>query len=464
MGITKRCWILRVLVLTVAACGSVEPAADPMDPMDPMAPLPGEPQPGDDAGTPPQPMDDAGGETPTADAPPAVPLPSVGIATANVQVSEFALDAQLAVTSTPIAITIVRTGADLTAPATVTLTAAQASTAIGQIHFTAPGSTLTTTGNVTLDLPAQPAGVTSQQVTVTLYSRYNREPRGTTKQLLLDLTAVSGAAALPAPAPRVAITFVGAGDRAYGGVEIPEQVPVGAYGTAPEQCEGWGPGGLRPASPGAGGHPPCGSYRIPLGAQLTHPHYARCNAGMRNDVTPAGSGLVSVTNSVLGVKMFVEEDLRRGNTHLGGNSMTFSQDGNDAFIIKFRTGGAGDYDPIAGMTPGAIGEMSLAFAPHTSQGREAVRFAAISTSPCDFDYAQEAATNPCYRTLTTFSAMQVEILPTGTSTTGKCTLRPNTTYYLSMRWEDPRAPGYISCRPAAGSPYGNYCGTVLNIN
>ena len=447
------------VIVSVAACGSVDDASigDDTDSgggsagMDGGAPIDGA---GSDADMP--------GEEPTPDAP-VVPAPAISFATPAAQVSEFALDGALAITTTPVAITIVRSGVDLTAPATVTLGVAPASTAIGQVHFTAQsGSTLAATGTQILELPAQAAGVTSQQVTLTIYPRYNREPSQSTKQLLLDVVAVTGAASLPMLA-RHTTTFVGAGDRAYGGVEIPETMSLGAYAGAAENCEGWGPGGLRTPSPGAGGHPPCGSYRIPLGAQLTHPHYGRCNAGMRNDVSMPGSGLANMTNSVLGVKMLVEENLQRGNTHIGGNSLTFSQDANEAFIIKFRTGAAGDYDLTSGLSAGAIGGLSFLFAPHTSQGPEAARFAALSTSPCDFDYVQEAAANPCFRQLGTFDALHAEILPTGSSTTGKCTLRPNTTYYLSMRWENPDAPGYISCRPAVGSPYANNCGTVLGI-
>jgi hypothetical protein len=418
-----------------------------------------------DAATPsPDAATDAATPSPDAavDAAPPV-LPSLGFAATSITVGEFALaPTTLALQPTPVAITLVRTGADLTAPASATLTVHPASTAIGQVHFTAEaGSPLTTTGAHVLSFPAAAPGVTAQPITLTIYTRYNREPRGSTRQLALEVTAVTGAAALPTPTARHTTTFVGAGDKAYAGVDIPELVPLGAYAGA-EHCESWGPGGLGTPSPGAGGAPPCGSYTIPLGAQLTHPHYGRCNDGMRNDVTNYGGTVGRVTNAVLGVKMFVEEDLKLGSTHFLGNTLTYSHHANDAFIIKFRTGGAGEYTVPPGATPGTIGALQFAFAEHTSQGPPAPRFAVLTTSPCDFNYAR-LGVDPCYRALGAFDALSAEILPTGTSTTGKCTLRPNTTYYLSMRWEDPSQRGYVSCRPGTTSPFGGYCGTVLGI-
>ncbi len=396
------------------------------------------------------------------DAPPPV-MPAVGFLQATATVDEFALDNQNQLVATPVTITVVRSGLDLTAPATATLTVNAASTAIGQVHFTVDtGSTLTTTGTQVINFPAQAAGVTSHQVTFTLLTRYNREPRGSTRQLLLDITAVTGAATLPMPTARHTTTFTGAGDKARGGVDVPESVPVGAYvGTGPH-CETWGPGGLGTPIPGAGGAPPCGSYTIPFGAELTHPHYGRCNAGMRNDTTSYGGGIGNVLNSVLVLKMFVEEDLKLGSTHFLGNSMTYTHHANEAFVMKFRTGGAGEYAVPSGATPGAVGAITFAIGPHVSQGPSAARFAALTTSPCDFDYAK-VGTDPCYRNLGQFDAVVAEILPTGTSTTGKCTLRPNTTYYFSTRWEDPSQPGYISCRPGTSAPLGAHCGTVLTV-
>ena len=52
---------------------------------------------------------------------------------------------------------------------------------------------------------------------------------------------------------------------------------------------------------------------------------------------------------------------------------------------------------------------------------------------------------------------------------GFCGLLPDTTYYLSTRWEDVGIPGLsprrglLSCTPSA-SVTGPYCGTSLGIN
>lgn len=238
------------------------------------------------------------------------------------------------------------------------------------------------------------------------------------------------------------------GDRDVRGAPLPDFLPIGTYAgiTACEVIGG------TPA-PGFGGNAPCGSYEVPVG---------QCTAGMRGTVTNG------VRNQVLRALLFVHEEHRVGNTYLLGNDMRYAQQQNDAFIMKFHTGGAGDFPVVGGLPAGALGAISFAFTGQPNRGQVAVRFASISQRPCDFDYQRLDAQDPCVQRLAIAGggSLNVHVVPPGVSAgPGFCALRPNTTYYLSTRWEDPlgAARGLISCTPQAGSPTGLQCGTSLAI-
>lgn len=230
------------------------------------------------------------------------------------------------------------------------------------------------------------------------------------------------------------------GDRDLRGAPIPDALPLGAYAgiTACELLGG------TPA-PGLGGLAPCGSYAVPVGA---------CSEGMQEPIR--------------GARLFVHEELQVGNTYLGGNDLRFGQEPNVAFVMKFRPGGAGQLPVVGGLPPGVVGQLGFVFAQHPNRGEVAVRFATLSTRPCDFDYARLDAGDPCFQRLAIAGggALFVDVAPDGVSSRpGCCTVRPGTVYYLSLRWEDP-APatrGRVSCRPTPGSPTFPYCGTSLAL-
>ena len=104
----------------------------------------------------------------------------------------------------------------------------------------------------------------------------------------------------------------------------------------------------------------------------------------------------------------------------------------------------------------------------TSRGSDAVRFATLSTEPCDFDqepgreYEKFDAGDPCYkRIMPSTGVIYAYVMESGTAGGPYCTLRPNTTYYLNMRWEDPTAARHkISC---VGNEILGTCGTSLGM-
>lgn len=238
------------------------------------------------------------------------------------------------------------------------------------------------------------------------------------------------------------------GDRDARGTPLPQSLPIGTY-LGVMGCEFLG----GTPAPGFGGSVPCGSYEVPVG---------QCNAGMRN-VTMNG-----VLNTITRASLFVHEAYRVGNTYVGGNDIRYGQHQTQAFIMKFHTGGAGDFPVVGGLPPGALGTIVFNFVNQPNRGEVATRFGVLSTRPCDFDYARLDAQDPCFQRLGIAGggSLLAHVVPPGVSPgPGHCALRPDTTYYLSTRWEDPlpATRGLISCRPQAGSPTGQHCGTSLAI-
>jgi len=399
-----------------------------------------------------------GGSDGGVDAPP-IDTGTITFATASSSASEFSIS------PAPLTITLTRTGQDLTMAATATIAIdAGSSTAMTGTHYVLDvGSTLGTIGSHVYTFPAQAAGVTSQQISFSVTPKYARRPAGTQTQLVLDVTAATSAN-VASPPPRHVVTFVGAGDRAFNGEAIPEFVAPGTFaGTT--ACESFIASNLLGAPvPGTGQLNPCGSYDLALSM---HPDYERCNAGMLN-TTSRYDGVGDVVNTVQRARMFVNEDITMTSTYFGGNSMRYSQHQNDAFIMKFRTGGAGDYPANVSLPPGAIGALQFTWVEHVSQGQSGIRFAALSTNPCDFDYAKLDANNRCYVGLSIQGGGNIyaQIVPAGVNASpGYCALAPNTTYYLSTRWENPSVPtrGQIACKAVPGTSTGQYCGTNFDF-
>jgi hypothetical protein len=170
--------------------------------------------------------------------------------------------------------------------------------------------------------------------------------------------------------------------------------------------------------------------------------------------------------------MFHFEDIRgvvAPNTLMPGVDIRYPQHQYNAFIIKFRTGSAGE---ISGAIPGTnvIGSINFSFSPQENRGEVASRFAVLSTKPCDFDYAKADQGDACYLKIGSFGNVTAQVLNGGEAAPGKCGIQPNAVYYLSTRWEDIGTPSFkpsrslTSCAPGYTNQVGiNYCGTSLAI-
>jgi hypothetical protein len=368
--------------------------------------------------------------------------------------------------ASPVRVELTRMGADLTRESSAVVVVSPSSTALVGVHFNhQPQSTFPTTGFQTLTFPALAAGATMQSVSFELTPVDARQPTDSHHDLLFSVTSATGAT-VPTPVPGHTVRFEGGvtpqmQDVDINGNPIPETVAFDAYNGI-TACEGFGADGRPTAGvPGAGGYSPCGSYRIPVG---------HCGDGMLNTNTVFGAGLTDNVNSVLDAYMFVMGPLRPGATYFEGNDIRFAQDKNTAFVIKFQTGGAGEYQLTSGLPAGAVGGLLFVFAQQPNRGTPSIRFAAVSSSPCDFRQDLAQLPDPCYRILNIAGGGNIiaDIVPDGVSAAaGHCALRPNSTYYLSMRWEDPTtnaSKGLVACRTAVGSPTGTYCGTTLGFH
>jgi hypothetical protein len=183
------------------------------------------------------------------------------------------------------------------------------------------------------------------------------------------------------------------------------------------------------------------------------------------------SGLDNYTNTIASAYMFLSEEIKNGSTYFGGNNMSYPLRQNAAYVIKFKTGGAGEYPIVANLPPGAVGEIGFNFGEQTNRGPSATRYASISTSPCDFNYTMYDSGDACRASIPGFGGSIIAQITTGTPDQNKCGLQPNTIYYLNTRWEDvgfrgagQQARGVISCRTSTGQITGRYCGTVFGVN
>jgi hypothetical protein len=150
-----------------------------------------------------------------------------------------------------------------------------------------------------------------------------------------------------------------------------------------------------------------------------------------------------------------------------GNSIRLALTPDASMTFRFKTLPAGNYSlprPLAV----AIDE----FGPN---GANAPRFISISEKRCDFDYKKlDYATNGgitpqtfCYKTDTSATIIGM-ITSTGNDPSigiTTCQLKPDTTYYLNVRYEFATGGnrGKQSCPKDAGY-YQNSCGAVIGIN
>jgi hypothetical protein len=400
-------------------------------------------------------------------------------------VYSFTVGSAQVVETTPITtVTVRRTGASLsTIPAGSVIVRWTGGTAAANTNFKVDVPPF---GSVGADFQAtiafaQPAsGTTTQEVSFNVYVVNASLPGGTSKTVVFGLlnptdgnlgATTSHTLTINSAAPPPSAT-----DTSSSGAAIPDFLPVGTYAGKTLVCESFQATNV-PGSPtpGLGGRTPCGGYDIVVN-NTTRPAGAyNCNAGMLNTTQFYGGGIGNVTHSITSATMFVLEDLKNGNTYVPGVDFRYPQQQYNAFVIKFRTGNAGEFPAMGGTPPpGVLGQYTFGFVAQGNRGEPATRFAALSTQPCDFDYAKFDQGNACYKNLNQQGggSLLAQIVQDGTvtPTAGNCPLLPNTVYYLSTRWEDVGFPGAgsargaIACRPSPSSPTGQYCGTSLAIN
>jgi hypothetical protein len=89
-------------------------------------------------------------------------------------------------------------------------------------------------------------------------------------------------------------------------------------------------------------------------------------------------------------------------------------------------------------------------------GAEAIKFVTISTTPCDFSLERFQSRDLCYQA---GNQTGIEIAITSTRDPARCTLQPDTTYYLNVRGENPATS---SATNRAGSCPSGSCGYLMN--
>jgi peptidoglycan hydrolase-like protein with peptidoglycan-binding domain len=257
---------------------------------------------------------------------------------------------------------------------------------------------------------------------------------------------------------------IGAGsataDKDINGNTIPS--PTGPAGSV--MCEGMNANTKTPGS----GPGPCGSYEIPVSSG------ENCSSGMtgENRITKAW-----------------QYNLEDGLYLRKGNSMRLSLKRDHAMVFRFKTDTLGSY-------PFMPYPLQFGYDEHTANGPAFTKFMSLSEDKCDFDYSKLAtyslaangsvvpdtiteSINNCFQAQTFAGALLGRITATQSETMAGnltknfpyCQLKPDTYYYLNIRWEqavnNPRAPespsrGIISCPEGMNSR--DVCGMVIVAN
>ena len=210
--------------------------------------------------------------------------------------------------------------------------------------------------------------------------------------------------------------------------------PTGPAG--PSMCQHLG----NPPPPRRGPGP-CGAYPIAAETRST---------GMTGD------------NAIKAAWLYVLEDYYPGSPRIG-NSIRFGLRRDNAMVFRFRTGDAGLFTLPRYVTMG--------YEEQVNRGPLAPRFVTLSERKCDFDYTKtmaDGALNGCYKTMSGGDSMLGLITGTGGDPAASfpyCPLKPNTTYYLNIRYEDAATisnRGLISC-PTGVNAY-DTCGQTIGVN
>lgn len=237
-----------------------------------------------------------------------------------------------------------------------------------------------------------------------------------------QVTANMIALAPPDPAPTVDVDI--------NGNPIPS--PSGPPGAQMGEIPG------NPPFAGSGGGP-CGSYEVALG---------NASSGMAGE------------NAIVRAWLYILEDIVPGSPRLG-NSIHIGIPRNHAFAFKFRTGPASVYPSIV---QGLNASFTMNSEEQYTHGPLRARFVVLSERPWDFDYSK-VGVDGAYVAMTMGGGLLGEITDGGPPVTFPfAKLKPDTAYYLSMRFEDATSPatrGVLSAEPGVatvGQTIGFQCG------
>lgn len=407
--------------------------------------------------------------------PPATPVYSFALASSSV----------VETTGNNATILVRRSGADLTSAGSVRVAVTGGTAVLGVNYNLLCPPCDSPTLSYTISFAPSAAGVTVAEQTFPVGTVNANLAGGVSKTLIFSLSNATGGNLGATASHTLSITSASAPPPASGDVDInggaiPGSLPVGFYSPIPQtgHCESFssqGAGAGTPGTglPGIGGRSPCGGYPIAI-ANPVHPNGAYdCNVGMLNTVTAPTGTTGGVTNTITTATMFVFEDLKNGNSYIPGVDLRYPQHQTNAFVMKFKTGSSGEFPPMGGfIPPNLLGQFSFGYVAQGNRGESANRFAVVSTKPCDFDRLKFDQGDACYRNLNQQGGglLALQIISGGSAEPGKCGLAPDTTYYLSTRWEDVGTVGSgpdrgtIACKPQGNGPTGLYCGTSLAIN
>jgi hypothetical protein len=170
-------------------------------------------------------------------------------------------------------------------------------------------------------------------------------------------------------------------------------------------------------------------------------------------------------NAITDVYQYNLEDIQPGSPRLG-NSMRLAVPRSAAMIFRFKTGPAGAF-PEFNVSP-FYRNLTVGYEEQVSRGPAAPHFATISETRCDFDYAKTLASstlNGCYVTMSSGGSVLAKVWPAASQPAPAadfpfCPLKPDTIYYLNIRYEDASS---ISGRGTLSCPAGA-CGAAIGFN
>lgn len=213
------------------------------------------------------------------------------------------------------------------------------------------------------------------------------------------------------------------------------QTPSGPFG-ARLWCQSSISGTPTPGS----GPGPCGAYQIAV------PN--NCSSGMTgaNEITKAW--------------MYALEDFNSFPYLRAGQNWQVALPRDQAMIWRFKTGPASSFAfPAAGYIP-----VQFNYDENANYGSTAAAFITLSESKCDFDYSKTTAagaSNACYMTSGYTGTLFARLYPTSQlpAPTSYCPLKPDTTYYINIRYENASS---INTRGTISCP-NNQCGQIFGL-